>query len=146
SSLTNFFGKQLKIDFTTTDLVLTDNTNFDVYIPNLLTVSVSNLINGQLQPGTIITWNADSQNTNGVVLSAEYNPLTQQSEEISTAYPNRITGYLSFVDSSYYTIQVEDLVNFPKRSNITFSIRRAGFIITNKRDITEDLSFGAYTM
>src|SRR5690606_11899503 len=146
SSLTNFFGKQLKIDFTTTDLVLTDNTNFDVYVPDLLTVSVSNLINGQLQPGTIITWNADSQNTNGVVLSAEYNPLTQPSEDISTAYPNRISGGLTFEDSGSYTIQEEDLENFPKGSNLTFSIGRAGFIITNNGDITEDLSFGAYTM
>lgn len=148
NSLSNFYGKKLELNFNgNIGLSLDDAANYDVYIPNILNVSVSNLSsNGGFIVGTQIIWNADPLNTNGVALLAEYSPNNQIDPSIASAYPNVMSGGITFEDTGKYTITSEDLKSYPKGSIIKFTIGRAGFILTNNGDVNEDLSFGAYTM
>lgn len=148
NSLINFYGKKLNLKFDgDTNLILNESDDYNIYIPNVLDVSISNLSStGQLVVGTEIRWNSDSLNTNGVTLLAEYSPNNQSDQKISLSYPYALSGGKTIEDTGEYIIQEEDLEGLPKGSNIRFTIGRAGFIITNNGDIKEDLSFGAYTM
>jgi len=148
NSLINFYGKKLKLNFDgDTSLILDESDNYNIYIPNVLDVTISNLSStGQLVVGTQISWNSDGLNTNGVTLLAEYSPNNQSNQSIPLSYPYALSGGKTIEDTGRYIIQKEDLEGLPKNSNITFTIGRAGFMITNNGDIKKDLSFGVYTM
>lgn len=148
TQLSNIYGKKLKLDFfKDINLTLDTSENYNIYIPNILEVSVSNLSpEGEIKVGTKITWNADNLNTNGITLLSEYSPSTQSDASIANNYPNILVGGKTILDNGSYVIQSEDLDGLPKGARVKFTLGRAGFTITNNGDINKDISFGAYTM
>lgn len=147
NSLSSLFGRGFDISLVNDVLLLSESTTqYDIYIPEILQVSVENLSStGEIQPGTVIKWNEDSSNNNGVVLSAEYSPHNQSDASIARNYPSRIVAGLSFGDSGIYTVQSNDFQSLPNGSKVTFTIGRAGFVLTNDGDPNNDLSFGVYS-
>ena len=146
NALSSIFGRGFVISISNDVLALSENSNYDIYIPNIIEASVSNLsVDGEVQSGTVINWNADHLNNNGVVLSAEYAPYNQSDEKIVRSFPNRIVAGISFQDNGSYTIQSNDFNALPNGAKITFTIARAGFVLTNDGNPDNDLSFGVYS-
>ena len=53
-------------------------------------------------PGTIITWNIDTANANGMVLAIEYSPLAQKEQTIAQTYSTRIMRGSTVQDDGSY--------------------------------------------
>ena len=151
--LSVFFGKSLKLEMhnksitarTSSSTAKSTGDSFDVYIPELLKSKVNGLVNGKVVAGTTITWNADSKNVNGVILTMEYKPLCQSEASMVEKFSKNITRGSTTVDSGFYTITASDLSHFPDNSNISFFIGRAGYSIVNDKTADNDVSVGGIT-
>ncbi len=148
--LTNLFGKKFDLTFSNNQILArsgsTNETSTNVYIPELINVNVSNLNEGKVVPGTIISWNIDTLNANGMVLAIEYSPLAQKEQTIAETYSTRIMRGSTVQDNGSYTITASDLEHYPDNATLSFYIGRASFIITNDGNPNNDLSVGAYTV
>ncbi|MCJ8155099.1 hypothetical protein MKJ01_15125 [Chryseobacterium sp. SSA4.19] len=114
-----------------------------VYIPDLVQVGVSGLENGKLVPGTVITWNKDVNNENGIILGIEYNPYEQEDLTIRESKPNNEVVYDKVDDNGSYTVTEEDLEKFPKGSFLSFYIGRMAYTIDSSGSVVNDTSVGA---
>jgi hypothetical protein len=111
-----------------------ENSYNEVYIPKLINVTYST---ENLEPGTIISWNTDSLNENGVAISVEYYAVNQLDTEI--AFANTATIKRNFVlDDSLgtYTFSQEDLEIFPKMALLDINVLRAGFDTDENSDMS----------
>jgi PBP1b-binding outer membrane lipoprotein LpoB len=153
TDLSSFFGKKISFELqnksinakTTSATSKSLNNPSAVYIPQLLKSKVSGLVNGKVVAGTTITWNADSQNINGVILTMEYKVLTQIEASIVAKFPKDITGGCTKEDTGLYTITASDLSGFPDDSIISFFIGRTGYTIVNDKTTSDDVSVGGIT-
>jgi hypothetical protein len=153
TDLSSFFGKKISLELqngsitakTASPNAKSTSSSSDVYIPQLLKSKVSGLVNGKVVVGTTITWNADSQNINGVILTMEYKVLTQSEPSIIAKFPNDITGGSTMEDTGLYTITASDLSGFPDDSIISFFIGRVGYTIVNDKSTDDDVSVGGIT-
>lgn len=125
----DFFGKVLYyriVDNSKLNKSSSESNSYnEVYIPKLIDVSYNteNLI-----PGTIVSWNTDDLNENGVIVSVEYYAINQL--DIKLAYDNPTTIKRSFVLDDllgFYTITEQDLEIFPKNALLDINVLRAGF-------------------
>lgn len=106
----------------------------EIYVPELLDV---NFNTEGLQPGTVITWNVDELNQNGVVISVEYYAINQLDTKL--AFDNTTTIKKSFVledSQGSYTVTQEDLEIFPAKSLLEINVLRAGFDTDEDSDIS----------
>lgn len=133
----NFFGKVLSYriaDNSSSAKNSSDTSSYnEVYIPELITVSYST---GKLVSGTVITWNIDSLNKNGVVISIEYYAVNQLDTKL--AFDNVNTIKKSFViDDTIgsYTITEADLEMFPNNALLDINVLRAGFDTDNNSNL-----------
>lgn len=143
------FGNKFEVELTNSDVqARTSNDSQDissVYIPELVNISFSNLVNGKIGAGTQITWNSDANNTNGVVIGLEYNPLAQLEESIVNEKPDRLLTGVTVDDSGSYIITSSDLSEYPSNSLVTFYVGRAGYNITTDASGNADYSLAAMT-
>lgn len=140
------FGNNFDVIVSGSDFNAKSGTTVDgIYIPDLIEVEFANLDDEKVTVGTIITWNVDKNNTNGVVALVHYTPLAQTSEAIIRDNPEAIRSGFTFVDNGTYTVTAEDLSYFPDNAWIEFEVGRAGFGITTNEDGTEDYSLAAVT-
>ena len=148
--LTTLYGKKLDLTFSNNQVLArsgsTNETSTNIYIPELVNVNISNLNEGKVVPGTIITWNIDTANANGMVLAIEYSPLAQKEQTIAQTYSTRIMRGSTVQDDGSYTITASDLEHYPDNATLSFYIGRASFTITNDGNPNNDLSVGAYTV
>jgi len=99
------------------------NVTDDVYIPNLL--STLTIDRNTLEPGTIISWNVDSLNKNGVLFHISYDPKKQQHLKIAYDNQYRVTELFAVNDEiGSYTITASDLERFPDRANLDIRLVR----------------------
>nr|WP_315032514.1 hypothetical protein [uncultured Chryseobacterium sp.] len=154
----SLFGKKLIISQQNGKLVFTQATNsttgkgstegstgIHVYIPELVQVGVSGLVDGKLVPGTVITWNKDANNENGMIVGVEYNPYNQEDLKIREAKPNNEIAYDKVEDNGSYTVTKEDLEKFPKGSFLSFYIGRMAYTMDSSGSVVNDTSVGALT-
>lgn len=125
----NFFGKVLSyriVDNSQLSKTSSESDAYDeVYIPELLNVTYST---EKLVPGTIVSWNIDDLNLNGVIVSVEYYGINQIDTKL--AFDNPTTIKRSFViDDAIgsYTITEADLEMFPNKALLDINLLRAGF-------------------
>jgi len=112
---------------------LESNDYNEVYIPELINVTYST---EKLIPGTIVSWNIDDLNLNGVIVSVEYYAINQLDTKL--AYDNPTTIKKSFViDDTVgsYTITEADLEMFPNNALLDINILRAGFDIDDNSNV-----------
>lgn len=112
-----------------------------VYIPELLYITADYdpaTFKVLLTEGTEIQWNKDDKNTNAVVFILDYDP--DLSPTTQKTYPNRITKVLGTADDGSYTINTNDLSDFPKDGRLILSVGRAGFNIFQPTNSTNTFS------
>ena len=147
--LRSVFGNTFEVELTDSDVqAKTTNTDEDissVYIPEIVNLSFSNLVNGKIGVGTQIIWNSDADNTNGVVVGLEYNPLAQLEQSVIDEKPNRLLTGVTIVDNGNYTITASDLDQYPSESLVTVYVDRAGYNITTDPSGNTDYSLAAMT-
>lgn len=139
----SFFGKVLSYrvaDESHLSKKSSESNSYDeVYIPELISVSFNT---EKLVPGTVISWNIDSLNKNGVIISLEYYAVNQLDTKL--AFDNTSTIKKSFVIDDIkgaYTITYEDLEMFPNKALLDINVLRAGF----DRDENSNLAIAGLT-
>lgn len=115
-----------------------------VYIPNVIRAQFSGLENDKIVVGSEIIWNIDNQNENGVVISFEYDPLSQIEENIVNQKADNLLKGITTEDDGIYTITPKDLMEFPENAIITIYVARAGFGISTNTN-GEDYSLAGVT-
>ncbi len=142
NDISSLFGKEIsyKID----NISNKDNTENNVYIPELLTVNINT---EEFQVGTIVSWNVDTLNTNGLILWYEYSPSFQDKKEVIENNFKHIRGAITIPDEiGEYSITENDLSLLPNMSRITFHVTRAGFDISNNEDGNQTAVIAATTV
>lgn len=118
-----------------------------IYIPEIINASVSGLENGNIVPGTVVTWNRDIKNLNGVAIMMDYNPYEQTNMGIVKDMPDFESRFIEIEDVGSYTVTENDLRNFPPGSNLSFYIGRSAYGINSDNTISTigDTSIGIIT-
>lgn len=120
------------------------NSEESVYIPNVVKAEFLGLQEDKIVAGSEVVWNADGENENGVVISFEYDPLSQLEQSIANQKPENHLKGVTTEDDGSYTITAQDLAEFPDNSIISIYVARAGFgIATNING--EDYSLAGVT-
>lgn len=107
----------------------------ETYIPQEINVSFksgdgSNFDYSNLRVGTVLSWNVDPNNENGVAVVFEYNPINQIN--VGLAYKNPVFKNARYVlpdKNGSYTITAKDLEIFPKDAIITCNVLRGNFAV-----------------
>lgn len=115
-----------------------------VYIPSIVRAEFFGLQEDKIVAGSEVVWNADSENENGMVISFEYDPLSQVEESIANQKPDNQLKGVTTEDNGSYTISAQDLVEFPDNAIITIYVARAGFGISTNIN-GEDYSLAGVT-
>ena len=124
----------------------TTEDGLSVYIPEILSASVTELdSNGNITPGTVIRWNKDVNNVNGISMMVEYNPYEQFSTSVLEEMPSPESRFIEMQDTGFYVITEEDLNNFPSGSNLSFYLGRTAYAISTDGNVIKDTSIGAIT-
>ena len=66
------FGRHFSLDALADNMAVKSMTNTgdsSMYFPQLINVQFENLDNGKIVPGTIVNWNLDEENSNGIVIA-----------------------------------------------------------------------------
>lgn len=133
-NMTDFYGKKYDLEFTQNTLEAKSDGSIaspigQVYIPKLLyPVIYENLSpDGKLIDGTIVKWNADNINDNGIVISIEYYPNTQSDSLNRINYPDYIKRWTKTEDDGEFIFIASDFSDFPGNADLSFDIAREGF-------------------
>ena len=153
SDVFSFFGKKITLKKVGNNLMISENPlnkgeeeeGINIYIPEIISASVSNLVNGNLAPGSIITWNKDQSNLSGISMMIEYNPYEQTKNSVTSIMPEHETRVNTVDDNGYHVVTEDDLKFFPKGANLSFYIGRTAYVIGVDGEIVDDTSIGAIT-
>jgi len=97
------------------------------YVPNKVAFS-ENFVENEIEVGSQISWNADSENENGLIISTTYNPKGFGNDSISTYYPYNIENFEYVTeDNGEYIVTNELLQGFPLGGVIDISVVRGSF-------------------
>lgn len=146
--LSDLYGKKIKIQLNgsiSNSNARTANEEVDMYVPALINASVMGLVDGKVQAGTKIIWNADANNQKGVIIALEYNPTSQNNQNVINANSdkkNTVNG-ITTEDDGIYQITAEDLSKFPNDAILSFYIVRGEYTINNDSN-DNDTSIGAF--
>ena len=101
-NLSQYYGKEVDVKVSNKLLQARNSSNSDdvvsFYIPEIISANLYNLKEGKIQPGSYITWNADPNNVNGIILAVEYKPTSQFTEEMVNEYNERLIKGLTIDD------------------------------------------------
>lgn len=98
--------------------------------------------NDQLFFGKRITWNADPNNLNGVIIILEYDPTNLANLNLQSNNPNLIRNAITVTDNGEYIFTSNDLQNLPVGARITVTAGRASF--TEIVDAANQTSYSIY--
>ena len=149
SDILSLFGKRVIIKKLGSNYVISDNVlnkggdEISWYIPEVISATVTGLVDGKVVPGTTVSWNKDQNNLNGISMMVEYSPYEQSKSEISNTLTENETRVKSIEDNGYYVVTEDDLKQYPKGTNLNFYFGRIAYYIDVTGDITEDTSLGA---
>lgn len=133
--LSSLFGK---------NLILNKNNarspSDSLYIPEELIVDFSSTT---IEAGTIINWNADSQNENGLAVFVSYNPLLQANVNLAMNNQYLIDEVFTLSEGNgSYTLTQQDIDRFPEGATLDFRILRGAYAAA----IESEPAFVAFTM
>jgi len=148
--LSSVFGNTFKVELSNDEVFARLSSEIQsaesVYVPTLVDAEFSNMVNGKITAGAIITWNFDQDNSNGIVVGLEYNPYAQLKQEIVDEKSDRLLIGVTVADTGSYTLTASDLLEFPSNSMLTFYIARAGYGITTDDSGENDYSLAGLTV
>jgi len=129
-SLSNLFGEVVTLKFSENG---TKNPIDSLYIPEQIIVDYSSNL---LEAGTTINWNADAQNTNGVVITISYDPLLQMNFIVGWENQFRINESFALDEGNgSYTVTQQNLDRFPQDAEISIKLTRGAYSITENEPI-----------
>lgn len=114
-------------------------------MPEMIQLGISGLDNGRIIPGTVITWNKDANNENGILMGIEYTPYEQEELTVRQAKPQNDVRYDIVEDDGSYTVTEDDLKNFPKGSYLSFYIGRMAYTLDSGGSVVNDTSIAGLT-
>ena len=120
----SIFGKELNISFAEDGVDGRDFGDINTYVPEVLDVDITGIDETtlSLQNGTVINWNADSQNANGVYIIVEYTPI--ENERLMEAHPEKQYNFVNVSDSGSYTYSKSDFPDIPDTALVLLRIVR----------------------
>lgn len=123
----------------------TSQSSDETYIPKQMVVKVLVGEDGIVKPGTLVSWESDERNENGVVVGIEYNAKDQSNPDIAAQNVKDIRRFSTIEDNGSYKITEDDLSNFPKGANLTFYVSRIGKIVKANEALKREASVNFYT-
>ena len=109
-----------------------------MYIPDIINANINTSV---LREGTVVTWNVDPDNENGLALWFEYTPFTQTNNQIINENGNALLGGLIIPDEGgTYTVTSEDLQMVPNGANVMVYLTRAGYGISSQENVISSLT------
>ncbi len=104
-----------------------------MYVPQLINLELSSEVG---RAGSVVSWNVDQSNNEGVVLYATYHPLHQADLMLAEQNQDRIVRGIVLPDNQgSYTITTEDLERFPNNSYVEITVARAATTTVDKSTI-----------
>lgn len=100
---------------------------YDVYSPPIISAAIST--GDDLDKNTVITWNDDDKNDNGVVIWLTYKPTNQRDLNIVDSNREYIVHGFVVDDNGSYNLSSEDLEQFPAGGTVDINIARFGYSI-----------------
>jgi hypothetical protein len=116
----------------------------NLYAPALININ-SPSIGSKVNTGTKITWNADPNNTKGILIELKYDPTAKSNLALSTAYPSEITRSATATDNGSYTFKGIDLAGFPAGSSLNLNLSRYNYAKIYSSDSTRKYLITAFT-
>lgn len=111
----------------------TSSTEDDIYIPELISFTTEF---DNITIGTLIQWNPDPNNKNGVQFEMSYTPLNQPSDEIAEQYPLYYVNGMSVPDNGELILTSEFLKEFPDGADVNITIARGNIdFLSNEEEI-----------
>lgn len=111
-----------------------------LYVPAAIYV---NTTNHNPDPSNTITWNADPNNTNGVVIVAEYDPGLTLNGLVAGTFPVPIRNSISVDDNGSTTLPTSFYSSFPPSSSVILYVGRGSYTIATSNGY--NYRIGAYT-
>lgn len=113
-------------------------SNQSIYIPEYLNVEFST---ETLMAGTKVVWNVDSNNQNGLVIYASYNPASQPDVELAFNNPIKIREAIFLDDiQGSYVLTTQDIERFPTNSFVSIDVMRGGFRVVEDEPVVGGLT------
>lgn len=134
AEIPNLYGENLAFSFSNNTITATSSENGSIYIPESINWSGGiGLSYASYGPGDVLTWNADQNNSNGVVISLEYLPSEQSNLAIAQAQPRHIYRGINVPDNGSFLLRAEYFDDIPDGASLNAWIGRVGkgFISTN---------------
>lgn len=126
SAFLNLFGDSVEIKYG-------DSYDETIDLPEIIYANTD--INGQINPGSVIEWNEDHSNTNGVVVIIEFNPNSFLQQQDFSAYSER-TNIVFVEDDGNYAIQEEMFENIPVEAFVKLTVLRGNYLMSVSNDNT----------
>jgi hypothetical protein len=102
-------------------------TNYKVYAPKMVTATISTI--DKLGANSLLSWNPDKLNKNGVVIWVTYKPTNQRDMNIIDKNRTYILHGIVVEDTGAYSLTKDDLAQFPSGAVVDINIARFGYTI-----------------
>ena len=124
----------------------------NIYLPQPIKIEVpvlttDNMV-AELEIGTQIKWNIDSQNKSGVVIVLRYVPEVSD-KATAQKFPNNIERFIGVEDTEgTYTLKAKDIEGLPKEKGamVEIVVGRVGFDLFNIPEANKTISLYGYTL
>jgi len=135
NELSNLFGNDLLISYEGER-----SPPDSLYVPEELIV---NFNSSNLEVGTTVNWNMDSQNENGLLVFVSYNPLLQPNVNLAIQNQYFVEEVFALNEGTgSYTITQSDIDRFPEDASLQFRIMRGVY----SKDSNGEPAFVAFSM
>jgi hypothetical protein len=102
------------------------NASVTMYAPALISIDTKS-IGDNIQPHSVIAWNADAQNPQNVMIVIEYDPTFAENGSAALKYPDKLTTSLAVPDNGSYRFTNGDLGLFPPAATLTVQLKRLNY-------------------
>ena len=125
---TQLFGTNttFNINPNTDNSITGKNASVTMYAPALISLN-SMSSKSDIKPGSVISWQADAQNPQNVLIVMEYDPELKGNDSAALLYPNKITTSLAVPDNGAYQFVIADLIQFPPSAMLNVKLIRLNY-------------------
>lgn len=130
------YGKRLSVSYSNNEMHYSIDPEGEFYNPELIQlIPQTNQDFSTIHSGTTIFWNADNNNTNGVVILLSYEPSGFQNNDFNNSRPNEIFKAANVTDNGSYTFTEDDFSNMPLGASLKVRIGRVGMYTYNTTEL-----------
>jgi hypothetical protein len=97
-----------------------------LYAPALISIDSISTFNN-IQSGSTITWHADAQNPQNVLIALEYDPALKGNDSVALSYPDKITTSVAVPDNGSYQFNSGDFSLYPHAATVNLKLIRLNY-------------------